>query len=315
MPKPVIETVGLTKVFRRTGVAANRDMSLSIQAGDIVGLLGPNGAGKTTFVRMVMGLLRPTAGSVFVLGVDVQRYPTFPATKIGYYGQRALYLWSYKARELIYHTARLRGIPSAVARRATDDLIETFGMEQTAGRLMWHLSGGQARLVALCAALVGTPSILVLDEPTNELDPALRQRVWTYLLDLSQHQGVTILLVTHNIHEAERVLDRVVILDAGEVRATGTPGDLRRRLGDEVRLELKVVGGIDGARAFPDILGQAGAREVRRDVWWVYAAREMLPALLERVLSPESQAKLEDYRIVPPSLEDVYVRISSKGWE
>lgn len=311
----VLEAVNLTKKFRRTGVLANREVNVSVRAGEIVGLLGPNGAGKTTFVRMVMGLLRPTCGSVRLLGIDVPRHPTFPASTVGYYGQRALYLWSYKTRELIYHTARLRGIPAHSARSATRELIETFDMDQIAERMLWHLSGGQGRLAALCAALVGTPSVLILDEPTNELDPALRQRVWTYLLDLSQQKGVTILLVTHNVHEAERVVNRVVIMDEGQVKASGTPRELRLRLGDRMRLELKTIAGVEGVRELKGVLDQPGAREVRRDVWWVYATREQLPGLLERVLAPDNQEKLEDYRIVPSTLEDVYVRIASKGWE
>jgi len=310
----VIEACGVTKVFRRSGVTANSNIALSVRAGEVWGLLGPNGAGKTTFVRILMGLLRPTSGSVSILGVNVLENPRFPATVVGYYGQRSLYLWSYRPRELINHTARFRGLSSREAARQTRDLMDRFNMGGIAGRLLWHLSGGQCRLVALCAALVGNPPVLVLDEPTNELDPALRQQVWGYLLELSRKDHVAILLVTHNVYEAERVLDYVAVIDAGEMKAVGTPRDLRSRLGYEVRLELKLV---PGARPgdLRGLLGRPEAREIRERVWWIHSGREQLPELLQCAIAPECQRLIEDYRVVPPNLEDVYVEVTAKGWD
>ncbi len=311
----VLKVTGLTKRFRRTGVFATQSIDLSLRTGEILGLLGPNGAGKTTLVRMVMGLLRPTAGSIALFGRDIIKEPTFPSEVVGYYGQRALYLWSYRVWDIIYHTARLRGLAPAEAKRQTQSLIETFNLGGIRDRLLWYLSGGQARLAALCASLVGNLPMLILDEPTNELDPSLRRVVWDYLLGLSQNKGVSILLVTHNVLEAEQVVDRVVIIDEGRVKAVGSPGELKRQMGDEVRLEIRVAPGLKGPAAFPGILDRTAAREVRRDVWWVYSTRQEVSSLLGEVLRPGDDSRLEDFRVIPPTLEDIYVRLAGRGWK
>ncbi|MDP2871237.1 MAG: ABC transporter ATP-binding protein [Bacillota bacterium] len=294
----------LTKVYMPSGTQANRGISLSIDQGEVFGIFGPNGAGKTTLVKQLAGLLKPTSGKIALFGNDVVAEPEIVPHFVAYYGQKVMALRAHKVREVILHSAVLRGMPVPDARRQTAELIERFGLGGIADQIMQRLSGGQQRQTALLATLTGNRPLLILDEPTNELDPANRRMVWEYLGQLNRDHGTTIILVTHNVLEAEQVVERVAIIDRGLAVAIGTPGELKANVDYTVRVEVRLKPGGDDAA----LAGLPGSTRIREGSFRITAAREQAQELLGMVLARTGLADLDDFRLVTPSLEDVYLR-------
>lgn len=302
----VYEIDGLRKVYRESGVVANDGISLSIRAGEIFGILGPNGAGKSTLVRQLVGLLKPTSGSLRLFGLDLSKNAASIARRVAYLPQSPVALFDLTAREALLFTARLRGLSAPAAAVSADGFLAEFDLEASRDTLLEHLSGGQVRLVGLGAALMGELPVLVLDEPTNDLDPVNRRRVWAKLLDLKQRQR-TILLVTHNVGEAERVLDRVAIVDSGRVIALGSPAELKRQVDDRVRLELAFK-----HDAAVDAMVLASLGEVRKSGdrrWMLLVPRANAGTVVSAAMNRVDLASLDDFRIVTASLEDVYLQL------
>ena len=297
----------LTKVYQPGGVRANEGISLNIKAGEVFGLFGPNGAGKTTLVKQMAGLLKPTAGDIRLLGRDVVASPHLVPHFVAYYGQKILALRAHKVREVLLHTAVLRGLPVPEARKVAAELLERFELTSIADRIMLRLSGGQQRQTALLASLAGPRPVLILDEPTNELDPAVRRRVWEYLWARNQEQGTTIILVTHNVLEAEQVVERVAIVDRGRLVATGTPGQLKAEVDASVRVEVRLRPATDAA-CEQLLASLPGSVRLREGLYRVTAPRERADELFRTVVGQVGMAALDDFRLVTPSLEDVYLR-------
>jgi daunorubicin resistance ABC transporter ATP-binding subunit len=227
---PAIEAEGLTKRFGDFTAVANLD--LRVETGTVVSLLGPNGAGKTTIVRMLATLLRPDAGHARVGGHDVVREAAQVRRVISLTGQFAALDKHLTSRENIVLMARLRGRDRRESRAVADALIERFAIEPFRDRLVKDLSGGERRRVDLAAGLIETPQVLVLDEPTTGLDPRSRQVVWSTIRDLVAG-GVTLLLTTQYLGEADALADRVVLIDRGREVAAGTPAQLKMQVGEQ----------------------------------------------------------------------------------
>jgi daunorubicin resistance ABC transporter ATP-binding subunit len=225
-----IEAVGLTKRFGDFTAVA--DLDLRVDAGTVVSLLGPNGAGKTTTVRMLATLLRPDGGHARVGGYDVVREAADVRRVISLTGQFAALDKHLTARENIVLMARLRGRDRREARAVAEALIERFAIESFRDRLVKDLSGGERRRVDLAAGLIETPHVLVLDEPTTGLDPRSRQAVWSTIRELVAG-GVTLLLTTQYLEEADAFADRVVLIDRGREVAAGTPAQLKTQVGEQ----------------------------------------------------------------------------------
>jgi daunorubicin resistance ABC transporter ATP-binding subunit len=227
---PAIETVGLTKRFGQFTAVA--DLDLRVETGTVVSLLGPNGAGKTTTVRMLATLLRPDAGSARVGGHDVVHRAAVVRALISLTGQFAALDKNLTARENIVLMARLRGRDRREAAAVADGLIERFAIDEFRNRLVKNLSGGERRRVDLAAGLIDIPHVLVLDEPTTGLDPRSRQVVWSTIRTLVD-EGVTLLLTTQYLEEADALADRVVLIDRGREVAAGTPAQLKAQVGEQ----------------------------------------------------------------------------------
>ncbi|MGD0391746.1 MAG: ATP-binding cassette domain-containing protein [Acidimicrobiales bacterium] len=228
---PLLEASGLTVRFGK--VAALDDLDLVAPPGEVLAILGPNGAGKTTFIRTVATLISPTSGSLRVRGTDVARNPLAVRRGIGLAGQYAAVEPTMTGRENLVMTARLFGHPKPAANRAASIVIEQLGLEDVADRRCGTYSGGQRRRLDLGASLVGTPRLLLLDEPTTGLDPAGRTEVWGAVRNLVA-DGTDVLLTTHYLEEANELADRVVVIDRGKTIASGTLGDLKASIGGEV---------------------------------------------------------------------------------
>jgi len=228
-PTPAaVETHGLTK--RYGDVVAVDALDLRVEPQTVVALLGPNGAGKTTTVRMIATLIEPTAGTARVGGHDVTREGDAVRRQIALTGQFAALDKHLTGRENLVLIAQLRGHDRRVARAIADELLGRFDAGEFAGRVVGTLSGGQRRRVDLAASLVHQPSLLVLDEPTTGLDPRSRQAVWSTVRGLVA-EGVTLLLTTQYLEEADALADRIVLIDHGRKVAEGTAADLKARVG------------------------------------------------------------------------------------
>ena len=230
MTNIAIETEGLTKRFGE--FVAVDSLDLRVDDGTVVALLGPNGAGKTTTVRMLATLIAPDGGHARVAGFDVVSDAARVRERISLTGQFAALDKHLTARENLVLMARLRGRRRGEARRVADELLARFDAEPFRDRLVKNLSGGERRRIDLAAGLIDRPYVLVLDEPTTGLDPRSRQVVWTTIRELVA-EGVTLLLTTQYLDEADAVADRVVLIDRGREVAAGTPAELKSRVGQQ----------------------------------------------------------------------------------
>jgi ABC-2 type transport system ATP-binding protein len=228
---PTIEAHALEKRYRRTRALDGLD--LLAEQGQVVALLGPNGAGKTTFVRAVATLLRLDGGALRVAGHDVRREPQAVRRLIGLAGQFAAVEPAMTGRENLEMVARLFGQSRPTARASAGAVLEQLGLVEAADRLARTYSGGMRRRLDLGASLVGAPRLLLLDEPTTGLDPRSRIELWDAIRALVD-AGTDVLLTTQYLDEADRLAGQVVIVDHGRTVASGTPTDLKRRVGGDV---------------------------------------------------------------------------------
>lgn len=293
-----------------TEIRANDGISLTVRQGEIFGLLGPNGAGKSTLVRQLTGLLRPDSGSVELLGHDIVRHPERAARLLGYLGQESSALDELTVALAAETTGRLRGLTRAQARAEAADVLTELGLEPLAQRPLAKLSGGQRRLACVAAALVGERPLLVLDEPTTGMDPVARRAVWTAVDRRRTERGATVLLVTHNVIEAETVLDRVAVIDDGQVIACDTPGGLKALVDGDVRLDL--VWRDEAPLAVPAVaeLAERAERTGRR--WTVRTTPEQARELVAAVTTGPAFAALDDFTLATPSLEDAYLKLGGR---
>jgi ABC-2 type transport system ATP-binding protein len=286
-------------------------VTLDIRRGEIFGLLGPNGAGKSTLVRQLTGLMRPDAGSVEILGHDIVRHPERAARILAYLGQESSALDELTVSLAAETTARLRGLDLRDARAERDAVLDELGLTALAGRPLKKLSGGQRRLACVAAALVGERSLLVLDEPTTGMDPVARRAVWSAVDRRRAERGSTVLLVTHNVIEAETVLDRVAVLDQGKVIACDTPAGLKEQVAGEVRVELvwreKPPLDVPEVAALRDRAVESGRR------WTLRLAPEEARVAVATVTGGAAFAALDDFTLATPSLEDVYLTLGGNA--
>lgn len=305
-PTPAFAVRGLTKRYRGTAAPANDGIDLDVPAGEIVGLLGPNGAGKSTLVRQLVGVLRPDAGSIRCLGREVAQRPGEVAGWVAYLAQNEPALDELPVRLAVETTGRLRGLSRTAAHSGATDLLAELGLEPVADRPLLRLSGGQRRLATLAAALAAGRPVLVLDEPTTGLDPSAREAVWRALA-VRRAAGATVVLVTHNVAEAESVVDRVAVLDGGRIIACDTPGRLKASVSADVHLD--VVWRVDPPA---DDLTVADLR--RRGVvtgrsWSIRLPADAAQQALLRLTAAPLVEHLDDFRLATPTLEDVYLAL------
>lgn len=321
VPPPVVTLSGLVKTYparkARRGrpaseqVRASDQVTLSVRRGEIFGLLGPNGAGKSTLVRQLTGLLRPDAGQVEVLGHDLVRHPDRAARLLAYLGQESTALDDLTVALAAETTARLRGLEAGLAGRESASVLAELGLTSLAQRPLRKLSGGERRLACVASALVGNRPLLVLDEPTTGMDPLARRAVWAAIDRRRSERGTTVVLVTHNVIEAETVLDRVAVFDKGRVIACDTPGGLKALVGDDVRLDL--VWRAEAPLHVPEVaaLESSAQRTGRR--WTLRMPPEQARAAVAAVTSGSAFAALDDFTLATPSLEDVYLALGGRG--
>ncbi len=292
-------------------VEAVRGLSLQIEAGQCFGLLGPNGAGKTTTIEILEGLLVPTSGEVRIFGRTWNDNPRQLREWIGISLQETRLSEKLNVRETIELFASFYSEP-----RSADEVLEDLELTEKSDAWVGKLSGGQKQRLAVATALVGNPRILFLDEPTTGLDPQSRRQLWD-IIRAFQKKGGTVLLTTHYMDEAERLCDRLAIVDHGEIIAEGTPSDLIDRLGGHHVVEFQVDGNhhtngheaeLHLWRALPSV--ESVRREDQMVCLNVREPHLAIPALLEAVT--QQGHRLEHLSTRQASLEDVFVRLTGR---
>jgi ABC-2 type transport system ATP-binding protein len=309
MSKPAVEARGLRQAFGE--VQALDGLSLAVTAGSVLGLLGPNGSGKTTTVSILATSLRPDGGRATVGGLDVVTDAAQVRRVIGLAGQFAAVDPNLTGRENLRLIGRLSRVGRGQARVRADELLDSFGLNAAADRLVRGYSGGMRRRLDVAAALLHRPAVLFLDEPTAGLDPESRFALWNSVRDLAR-SGTTVLLTTQYLEEADALADQVVIISAGRVADTGTPAELKTRFGTVV-FHLGF-GRPEAAQAAHAALASAGYRPQRdgadiqvRSATGSGELTGMLRALDGRAPDPMSVAVRE------PTLDDVFLALTRGG--
>lgn len=305
----VLEVHGLRKRFVRRGhvVQANAGVDLRVAPGQVVGLLGHNGAGKTTLVNQVVGLTRPDFGSVRVCGVDAVARPDLARRLVSVQAQANVPITGLTPARAVELVGRIRGARPAVARHRTSELLESLDLMPWARTPAEKVSGGVARLTAFAMTAVAPGRLVVLDEPTNDVDPVRRRLLWAQIRRLAD-EGSGVLLVTHNVREAERVVDRLVVLDQGRVLADETPAAITARRGGTLTLELDLAPGRHPLTPDGLVLVDRGRLRATAAVPAAQAA-----AAVQWASDELAAGRLERYALAPASLEDVYVELVGAG--
>lgn len=300
----IYDLQAVTKQYPKQPQPANYNITLQIQAGEIFGLLGDNGAGKTTLVRQMVNLLQPTSGFITLFDQPVAHDPLYAATTVGYMPQDANALNNLTVGEALYFTAHLRGLSRRDAQQDRDMLLATWQIGELRDKYSSRLSGGQRRLLRLVVAMAGRLPVLILDEPTNDLDPQRRRMVWDNLKQLNQEQGTTIIFITHDAIEAEKIIQRVGILRAGALVAVGRPSVLKKQVDQQLRLEL-----FFPPQLPPQLPAHLSHRQLQPGRWLAWVERSEVGPLLNGL----NLEQLDDFRLYSATLEDLYVHYANQA--
>ena len=309
-----IEARGLVKTYRGD-VRALDGVSLAAEAGTVFGLLGPNGAGKSTAVKILTTLSRPDAGEARVAGFDVLRHPAKVRLAIGCVAQKSGLDLQATGRENLVLQGRVYGMRGGALRARAAELIERFGLSEAADRTVRTYSGGMQRKLDVAVGLMHRPQVLFLDEPTTGLDPEARVDMWSEIARLAGDEGLTILMTTHYLEEADGLARRLAIVDRGKVVAEGTPDELKGELrGDAivVDFEEQVVDGevrraLDKVPDLRDVAAEARLLRARAD-----SGARAVPAVLA-ALEAEG-VKVASVTVSRPSLDDVYLQYAGRAF-
>jgi ABC-2 type transport system ATP-binding protein len=308
-PGPVVRLRGVGVTV--DGSAILREVDLDVPRGGHLAVLGPNGAGKTTLIRVLTTLLRPASGRVRVAGIDVIERPTRARAHLGLAGQFAAVDAYQTGRENVAMVGRLYGLSATEARRRTDEVLERIALADAADRRVGTYSGGMRRRLDLAASLVGRPEVLFLDEPTTGVDPRARQELWDIVRDLIG-DGTTVLLTTQYLEEADRLADRIGVIDDGRIVSEGTADELKDRLGtavvevgahaDDRDRVLAALGPLAEGAAVWDA-GRSAVRLPADDGWRTLVA-------VTRVLE-EHGIDVHDIGLHRPTLDDVFLSLTT----
>jgi ABC-2 type transport system ATP-binding protein len=295
-------------------VRALEGIDLRAETGTVFGLLGPNGAGKTTAVRILTTLLRPDSGSARVVGLDVERDATQLRSRIGLAGQYAAVDENLTGAENLEMVGRLYHLPKGEPKSRAAELLERFGLSEAADRLVRTYSGGMRRRLDLAAALVARPPVLFLDEPTTGLDPRSRIELWE-TIEGRVAQGTTVLLTTQYLDEADRLADRIAVLDRGQVIAEGSSDELKDQVGGE-RLDVTLEAPADADAAIAALHSIAAERPSMRNGALSVPLRQRKGAIAEAVRRlDEAGVGVDDVALHRPTLDDVFLNLTGRATE
>lgn len=301
----VIQTRGLTK--RYNGFTAVDHLDLDIRAGEVYGILGPNGSGKTTTILMLLGLTDPTSGSVNVLGLDPTRYPLQVKSRVGYIPDQVGFYDDLTAWENLVYTAKLNGIPRAEAYRRIEAALERVGLSQVAHQAVRTFSRGMRQRLGVADVLIKDPDIIIMDEPTQGLDPESAREFLELIRELKQ-EGITVLLASHLLPQVQAVCDRVGLFYRGRKALEGTVAELARQvLGKAYHIQVKLDS--PAAPLLPALErldGVQQARAVDEHTILLETTADIRPEVAQAVV--QNGGRLLTLALDTPSLDDIYAR-------
>ncbi|NDL58394.1 ATP-binding cassette domain-containing protein [Phytoactinopolyspora mesophila] len=315
--EPAIEATNLVKTYGGgdKAVRALDGVSFTVPSGSVFGLLGPNGAGKSTTVKILTTLTAADSGAAKVAGFDVNREAAQVRHAIGYVPQKQCFDPTATGRENLVLQGRIYGVPITQTRQRTDELLERFGLAEAADRITKTWSGGMQRKLDVALGLIHRPQVLFLDEPTTGLDPEARADMWAEISGLAKADGLTVLLTTHYLEEADQLADQLLIVDRGTAVAAGTPEELKALLdGDTIQVHLADVDTREHAQKV--IVAVDGVRSVELDASTLHAHVADGASALPKVLTALASAgvRLSSITAARPSLDDVYLQFAGRSF-
>nr|WP_144924899.1 ABC transporter ATP-binding protein [Paenibacillus bovis] len=304
----ILEVEGLTKRFAGRGKSvkvANDNLTFSIKEGEIFGLLGQNGAGKTTLVNQILGLITPDSGTINLLGESIIQSPARARSICSVQPQSQVPLGLLTPKQAVTLMGKMRAGKKFNPKRV-DMLFEELNMEEWANVEGEKLSGGARRLTAFCMAVVAPGKLVILDEPTNDVDPVRRRYLWQVIRKLT-NDGTSVILVTHNVVEAEKAVDRVAILHKGRLLTQGTPSEVKSKVHDQMRLEMNLLKDFDeiDMPTWTISSNRKGARII------MTIDQEQVSSTIDWVKDRVEKGFVMDYSLSPSTIEDVYIELTS----
>jgi ABC-2 type transport system ATP-binding protein len=300
-----IRLVGLTKRFDK--LTAVDHIDLEVKRGEIFGLLGPNGAGKTTIISMLVTIRPITEGSATVNGFDVASQPAKVRASCGIVFQEPSIDTILTARENLELHARLYGVPKDIRAARIKEMLALVDLTDRQDSIVKTFSGGMKRRLEIARGLLHRPAVIFLDEPTLGLDPQTRQHIWEYIERLRREMGTTFVLTTHYMDEADRLCDRIGIIDHGKIQSLGTPQELKDRLGGDTVVLTMADPPLDAFRALPFVK----SADLRDGAVWL--AVEKAAANLQRILAAAGTGEITSVELRRPTLEDVFISLTGRA--
>lgn len=312
-----ILTDRLTKVYNN-GPTAVDNISFSVEEGEIFGFLGPNGAGKTTAIMILTTLLKPTSGKAYVSRYDVEKQPSNVRANIGYVSQDIAVDEHLTARENLILQGKLNHMPKDLLDKSIEEALELVELKERATDIVGNYSGGMRKRLDIAGGLVHKPKVLFLDEPTLGLDIHTRHRIWDYINKINKEYGMTIFLTTHYMEEADKLCNRIAIMDRGKIKVSGKPSELKQNIGSEV-IVLKLANHYDKMENFDKFVVKIKEIKAVSDVKHVddhliVSTKEgetVVPRIFE--LSDACSIKISSISLKEPSLDDVFLAYTGKG--
>jgi ABC-2 type transport system ATP-binding protein len=304
-----IETFDLTKRFG--DLVAVDKLNISVEQGEVFGLLGPNGAGKTTTISMLCTILKPTSGTAKVNGFDIVKHATQVRKSIGIVFQDPSIDDRLTARENLYMHANLYGVPTSEQKPRIERVLKLVELEDRADDILRTYSSGMRRRLEIARGLIHYPKILFLDEPTIGLDPQTREHIWAYIQELKKAHDITIVLTTHYMEEADRLSDRVAIIDYGKIVASDTPAKLKETLeGDVITIKTKDAEKLSSVMTKMVAIRNTRIADDNVEVT-VREGKKLLPKIVD--LATKNMVDVESVSIREPSLEDVFIHYTGRA--
>lgn len=305
----VIETSALTKQFN--GLVAVDSLSIAVEQGEVFGLLGPNGAGKTTTISMLCTILKPTSGTAQVNGFDIVKQAKHVRKSIGIVFQDPSIDDRLTGRENLYMHANLYGVPQSEQKTRIDRVLKLVELENRADSILRTYSGGMRRRLEIARGLIHYPKVLFLDEPTIGLDPQTREHIWTYIKELRQTHDITIVLTTHYMDEADKLSDRIAIMDYGKIVALDTPSKLKDTLeGDVITVKTKEAEKLSSVLAGKVNILKAHVVNDTLEIT-VKNGKALLPRIME--IAANSKIYVDSVTLREPNLEDVFLHYTGRA--
>jgi len=305
----VLDVQNITKIYKgpsKSKIVANDHLTFDIDKGEIFGLLGHNGAGKTTLVHQIMGTLMPTSGNITLHGKSVQKFPKRARSLCSLQPQSEFQLGFLTPAQAVSTMGKMRGGSKKEVKQRMDMLFEKLKIGKWAHTHGVRLSGGIRRLTVFCMAVIQPGNLVILDEPTNDVDPTRRRYLWDVIRELTS-DGTSVILVTHNVIEAEKAVDRLAILHKGQFAAKGTVPEVKRKVSDQKRLEINLSSIFD---RHEDHDWSIATHRNGANVIYSLDESSVLTAI-EWAETQLKQGKILDYTLSPKTLEDVYVELTA----